>query len=281
MPAEGKLPPPPKPEPVKVTELPLPPTAPSDDPGSCSRSVNPHRTGCIEGGPEALQSGGYLPDGHAVSASIKFAGAPAAPDRASIYTGTQLIIVKTDGKKFPNGDAWKCITCGVPPANAMGTTAALDYPQPFRDSKRILAGTNIIDCAPFRLVDRRCTPAKTHVYPIRWNVTPDGSGRTGNMRELRLHPDNVHLGWNHILFEPILAQEAYIGRLKFNPSPTTGTPLAPRYELTNVIGLYDETPDLQPWRVDPAHPDQRAVPPALLQALVLARPGEPCPKRGR
>ena len=24
---------------------------------------------------------------------------------------------------------------------------------------------------------------------------------------------------------------------------------------TAVIGLYDETPDLQPWRVDPAHPD--------------------------
>ena len=37
----------------------------------------------------------------------------AAPDPASIYTGVQLILLKISGA-FPNGDQWKCITCGVP-----------------------------------------------------------------------------------------------------------------------------------------------------------------------
>src|SRR5215218_6976914 len=103
LPAEGHLPPPPKPEPVKVEELPLPPTAPSTAAGACSASVNPRRTGCIESDPEAMQSGGYLPDGKAVSAAIVFAGAPTAPDPASIYSGREIVIVKADGTKFPNG----------------------------------------------------------------------------------------------------------------------------------------------------------------------------------
>src|SRR4051812_22714058 len=53
----------PKPEPVKVSELPLPPTAPSTSAGSCSKAVNPRATGCIDSGPAALFSGGFLPDG--------------------------------------------------------------------------------------------------------------------------------------------------------------------------------------------------------------------------
>jgi hypothetical protein len=48
------------------------------------------------------------------------------------------------------------------------------------------------------------------------------------MRETRLHPDNVHLGWNQLYFGSggFLTQFGVFGRLNFNPS--TG------YELTNV-----------------------------------------------
>ena len=55
------LPPPPDPEPVAVTRLPLPPIAPSDDAGSCSLEINPHGTGCF-GKVSKLQSGSFLPD---------------------------------------------------------------------------------------------------------------------------------------------------------------------------------------------------------------------------
>ncbi|KAF4485639.1 saponin hydrolase precursor [Fusarium agapanthi] len=41
-----------------------------------------------------------------------------------------------------------------------------------------------------------CTPERTHVYPIRENNSPDGTGEGGAVRELRLHPDDVHLGFN-------------------------------------------------------------------------------------
>jgi len=61
------------------------------------------------------------------------------------------------------------------------------------------------------------------------------------MRELRLHPDNVHLGFNSFTFaNGVLGQNAYIGRLEFDAAPSTGEPLAPRYELTQVNGLYRE-----------------------------------------
>ena len=64
-----------------------------------------------------------------------FAKAPAAPDPASIYSGRQLILVKTDGTTFPNGDAWKCVTCGVPAANRVGANLNFDYPEAFRDEQ--------------------------------------------------------------------------------------------------------------------------------------------------
>jgi hypothetical protein len=73
-------PPAPKPEPITVSELPLPPVVSGSAAGSCTSAINPHRTGCI-GQSVELQSGGYLPDGHEVSAVVTFAGAPAAPNR--------------------------------------------------------------------------------------------------------------------------------------------------------------------------------------------------------
>ena len=107
-------PPAPKPEPVKISELPLPPTAPSSDAGSCTAAINPHGTGCIAAFDNGIFEGpSFMSDGKHVLMPIQFAGAPAG----GIYSGNQVIAIKTDGKLFPNGDAWKCLTCGVPPEN--------------------------------------------------------------------------------------------------------------------------------------------------------------------
>jgi len=94
----------------------------------------------------------------------------------------------------------------------------------------VLAGTNVIDCGPYRLTDPACTPARIHIYPIRWNVTADASGAGGSIRELRLNPDGIHLGFNSATYSNgKLGQFAYLARLSFNPDPARGTPLAPRY----------------------------------------------------
>ena len=254
---QARIPKPPAPEPIEVTELPLPPTAPSSNPGACTAAVNPNRTGCIDSAPLKFQSGSFLPNGHSVLALVYFVGAPAAPDPASIYDGGQIIIVKTDGTKFPNGDPWKCVTCGVPAKNAIGIGKDQSYPQTFLDGKRILEGTNIVDCSPFVLTDDRCTADRVHIYPIRWNVHPDGSGPGGNIRELRLHPDNVHLGFNGMsISKNEFGQFGYLARLELNPSPKSGEPLAPRYELTHVTRLLREGSDQMVLARDPQHPDQ-------------------------
>jgi len=240
-------PPPPKPEPVKVQELPLPPAP--DLAGACA---NP--TGCVTA---VVQSGGFLPDAKEVTVAVTYGG---ATDVSSVYTGTQLIAVHTDGKKYSNGDAWKCITCGVPDANKQGITAAMDYPQPFHDGKRVLIGTNVLDCSPHLVTDDACTAAAVHIYPIRWNVTADGSGKGGSIRELRIHPDDTHLGFNGFVLTPDrLDQFGYFGRLQFDPAPTTGTPLAPRYDVVDVTRLYDPAPDKQAVRVDRSDPEQLQV----------------------
>jgi hypothetical protein len=64
------------------------------------------------------------------------------------------------------------------------------------------------------------------------------------MRELRLHPDDVHIGWSHIILSPQLAEPTFICRLQFNESPTTGNPLVPRYDLVNVWALQSTDPAL-------------------------------------
>lgn len=227
-------PPAPAPEPITVTELPLPPTAPTS--GTCS---NP--TGCIAA-TGAMQSGSYLPDGNEVTADVTFAGAPAAPDPASIYSGTQLIIVKTDGTMFPNGEAWKCITCGIPAGNETGMNGATDYPQTFADGKRVLWGQNIVACDEL-LASAACTPALTHVYPVIWSgaVAPFG------IRELRLNPDNVHIGFNEAgLSAGTYSQYGYFGRLDFDVADS-------RYNIDQVTRLFDPSPTKQTIYVDPHH----------------------------
>jgi hypothetical protein len=94
-------------------ELEVPPTAPSDAVGSCSAAVDPSGTGCVS----AVAAGGFLPDGKTLAASFTYAGAPAAPDLRSIYSGTQVVLLRTDGGTLPGGQPWKCVTCGVPAAN--------------------------------------------------------------------------------------------------------------------------------------------------------------------
>ncbi|WAO92022.1 Hypothetical protein NCS54_00951200 [Fusarium falciforme] len=234
--AEKAVPAPPSPEPIKLQTLPLPPAI-ADDAGlgDCNLTVNPKGTGCT-GKTLHLGSGSFLPDGKHILVQVTFVGAPAAPDKASIYAGTQLIAVKTDGTKFPNGDPWKCLSCGV----YREKTEELEYPQAFRDGKRALGGSSILDCGKYDLVDSRCTPQVAKWYSIRWNTNTDGSGPGGDIRELRLHPDNVHLGFNSFTqVDGKLGQNAYFSKLSFNPSPKTGLPLGPRYDLLNVTLLFD------------------------------------------
>jgi hypothetical protein len=187
-------------------------------------------------------------------------GAPLPPDSASAYDGGHIIVVKTDGTKFPNGDAWRCLTCGVPADHRVGVGPDQSYPQAFLDGKRILEGTNVVDCSPFLVTDSRCTPERVHIYPIRWNVRPDGSGPGGNIRELRLHPDNVHLGFNAFSISKAgFGQFGYIGRLEFNSAPKTGEPLAPRYELTLVTRLFQEDFSQRVLGPDPQSPNQLRI----------------------
>lgn len=191
-PSEKNFPAPPQPEAIKLQRLPLPPVIADDaSSGACDSKINPKGTGCI-GRTKHFGSGSFLPDGKHVLVQVTFVGAPASPNEASIYNGTQLIAVKTNGKTFPNGDPWKCLSCGV----YRERTEELEYPQAFRDGKRALGGTSILDCGIYDLIDPKCTPKTAKWYSIRWNTSPDGSGTGGAIRELRIHPDNVHLGFN-------------------------------------------------------------------------------------
>lgn len=243
-PAAGdNIPAPPIPEPIAITELSLPPLVPNNDTGSCTAELNPLGTGCLANGVAGtFQSGDFLPDGKHAIAQVIYQGAPAWPDPASIYSGLQVIIVKTDGTNFTHGDPWKCITCGVPAENAQGVDLNYDYPQAFRDGKRLLIGENVVDCGDIDLVSDDCTPNKTHIYPLRWSTTVDDSGAGGDIRELRLHPDQVHIQFNAFTATVLgLGQYGYFGRIVFNPSPTTGTPLVPRYDIVNVTLLYNSS----------------------------------------
>lgn len=227
-------------EPISIQDVPLPPVVETAEPGACSYSINPHDTGCI-GQTTGLQAGSFLPDGSQVLATVNFTGAPAAPDQRHIYDGQQLIILKVDGTTFPNGDPWKCLTCGVPRRNALdGFPSDYAYPQAFRDGKRALAGSFIVGCGDFQLDSEDCEPEELRVYPIRLENRADGTGPGAMIRELRLHPDNVHIGFNVFDFTAgKLGQMAYFARLHLNAKPRKGSSFGPRYDLVHVNQLYD------------------------------------------
>ncbi|TDZ71695.1 hypothetical protein CTRI78_v001990 [Colletotrichum trifolii] len=241
------IPPPPEPEAFHIVELPLPPVAPSSDQGACTADINPHGTGCIAKAAGDFQSGDFTPDGNNVIVNVDFVGAPAAPDPASIYAGEQVILIKADGTNFTNGDPWKCLSCGVPSANAVSLDPQRDYPHVFRGGTKALWGHNILDCGGELLETDACTPDNTRIYPIHWTTSADGSGPGGSPRELRLHPDDVHMGWSSFTNDG--GQFAYLARLEFNPDPAAGTPLAPRYDLVDVNLLVDPA-RFQPYTVN-------------------------------
>lgn len=228
-------------EPITVRELPVPPTATSAAPGSCTA---PH--GCVT----SVSSGGFLPDNKIVVAVFRYSGAPAAPDPRSIYNGSQLALIKTDKSTFADGDPWLCLTCGT-------TSGGGGYPQPFRDGKRILAGSSVIDCSPFQIDSPSCTPKQLHVYPLTWQ----GGGLSG----IKLSPDQFHVGWNSIIIGPGGYNEyAFFGRLVFQGSATTG-----HYEVTNVSLLYNpNTTGSGNLRVDPLHRNQLEFNPQIPGAEV-------------
>lgn len=259
----------PEPEPIDISRLPLPPRPNAD--GVCEAA-----TGCVGRG----QIGGFLPNGDSITLTVEYEGAPEAPDPRSIFSGPQVVLLKVDGTTFPDGEPWKCLTCGMPTENMHGgTTPDGEHPQPFPDGKRIYVDAGkVLDCSPHPLHSTACTPDKVHIYPIRWNVTADGSGSGGSMRETRLHPDGVHMGWSKLVLGPLdadldpenpsqfinLDQFAYFGRLVFNPNPTTGEPLAPRYDLENVTILVSPEFNSTFIKVDPNNPakliyDQRGA----------------------
>lgn len=228
--ATPTIPEPPKPETIDVIELPLPPVSASRDVGACTAALNPHLTGCIARElTDKFQAGDFTPDGQNVIVTVTFVGAPAAPSSASIYEGVQLILIRTDGTNFSNGDPWKCLTCGVPTKNAKELDPQRDYPHVFRSGDKAIWGHNILDCNGKQLASDACTPDDIHIYPIYWS--------DGAPRELRIHPDDVHIGWSS--FTNGAGQFSYFGRLEFNAHPPGTGPAVPRYDLVDVDLLVD------------------------------------------
>ncbi|KAF5975158.1 saponin hydrolase precursor [Fusarium coicis] len=178
------------------------------------------------GGEQDFQSGDFTPNGKHIVANVVSIGAPAAPDPASIYDGEQLILITTDGINFPNGDPWKCITCDAPSKNAPWLDPQRDYPHVFRSGDKALWGYNIVSCGGKPLASDGYTPSNTHIYPVHWTVTTDGTGKVGSPREMRLHPDDEHMGWSS--FTNTGGQYTYFGRLEFKTDPKVGEPLVPR-----------------------------------------------------
>ncbi len=225
-----------------VSELPLPPTAPSTTAGSCSLTVNPNDTGCITD----VGSPGFYGDPHYVLVGVDFAGAPAVPDRGSIYTGNQILLLKTDGTTFSNGDAWKCITCGIPTANIGAGFAISSYPpaHAFPGDTRVLLGNGVLDCGTYQISDPNCTPANTHIYPIDLGGQPLG-GTLGQAtsREWRLDPDGVHLGLNMLVENGTTYDEfGVFGRLSWDATTSA-------YDLINTTTLFNPSSQYLPYTV--------------------------------
>ncbi|PVH81395.1 hypothetical protein DL98DRAFT_416905 [Cadophora sp. DSE1049] len=236
--AATTVPDPPNPEFFEITQLTLPPAINTTTIGACTASINPRRTGCIYYQENYdFQSGDFTPDGKHVVVSVNFTGAPASPDPASIYSGAQVILISADGTKFPNGDAWKCMSCSVPPENKQSLDPVIDYPHVFRGGTKILWGHNVLDCNGQLLAASSCTPDRTNIYPIFWPVSTNASAAGGSPRELRLHPDDSHILWSSLSSN---GQSTYTGKLQLNAEPTHGSLRVPRYDLVNVNILAQE-----------------------------------------
>lgn len=231
---EPQIPPPPPLANIELIELPLPPVAPSREIGACSIDINPRRTGCIARDLQRqyFQSGDFTPDGKHIVVNVEFVGAPVAPHPGSVYTGQQLILVKVDGTNFSNGDPWKCLSCEVKLHQAPNLRPERDYPHVFRDGTKAIWGRNILECEGEQLNSDSCTPDRTRIYSIHW------PGAKGAPREIRVHPDDSHIGWSSFTGG---GQFAYFGRLSFNARPSDSGPRTPRYDLVDINLLVDPT----------------------------------------
>lgn len=225
-----------------VSELPVPPTVPAD--GVCTSP-----TGCVSGVWGSLGSPGFFWDPHYVLLGAQFAG--------GTFDGPQVLLVKTDGTAFPDGQAWKCLTCGLTPAQepdiitgtgAGGTGGGLTYPPPHAlpGDRQVLVGNGILECTgPSGLLyvvsDPRCTAEDTRIIPIFWGNEPLGA--PGNGREWRLSPDGVHLAWDNLFFSGAsIGENEFEGTLQFDPA-------SQRYDLIDVYYL----PQGPPWTVEPGN----------------------------
>ncbi|MGW5388125.1 hypothetical protein [Nocardia sp. NPDC003963] len=236
-------------EKVTLAQLPVPPTAPSTEPGACTADVNPRHTGCVDPGWGGFGSiGTYWPDSDHILVGVNFAGAPAEGPGAD-FSGPQVLLVKTDGTGFPGGDGYKCLTCGHPapprpndPSTDYSNSVALTYPiNGFRDGKRALAGTNIIDCGDYRFADEQCTPDRIRIHPLVWDAD---TGQPGTLREPRLNPDDKHLGFSYMVqSDNRYEQIPFMGELVFDPARG-------RYTVTDVRALHNPDPRYQPYVVD-------------------------------
>lgn len=164
----------------------------------------------------------FLPGDRHVVATISYTGATKVPASKSICDGQQIIIIKVDGTVFRNGDACKCLTCGISAEDDHSLRNALrdhHYPQAFADGKRNLSGAYIIDCGELNLTGSGCTSSTTSIYPIRFENNTEDSGPGTTIRELGLHPDQTLLGFNSFL----LSWEAgIIRRHRTSAAPKTG-----------------------------------------------------------
>jgi hypothetical protein len=182
---------------------------------------------------------------HYVLLGVTYAGAPAAPDPASIYSGPQVLLEKTDGTTFPNGDAWKCLTCGVAgEPGVLPTDYTYPPPHALPGDRKLLVGNGILQCGngtvSYVVTDPRCTPQDTHIYPIYWDGSPLGMSSAaspfGNGREWRLSPDGVHLAWDSLFFINSISfgENEFEGTLSFDPANQ-------RYNLADVYYLPQPT----------------------------------------
>jgi hypothetical protein len=230
-----------------IQELPVPPTVPAN--GTCT---NP--TGCVSGSWGALGSPGFYWDSDYVILGLNYAGAPST-GTSRIYSGPQVILEKTDGTTFPNGDAWKCLTCGVSVGSDV-ITGDYTYPPPHAlpGDRKVLVGNGILECTSpngflYLVSDPRCTPDNTHIYPIFWNGSalggpPSATSPFGNGREWRLSPDGVHLAWDNLFFASAISfgENEFEGTLSFDQTNQ-------RYNLSDVYYL----PQPTPWKVGPGN----------------------------
>src|SRR6478609_4321621 len=94
------------------------------------------------------------------------------------------------------------------------SSPGLEFPNP------LTFVISILDCNGTQLADDECTAERTNIYPIYWATIKNGTDVNGAPRELRLHPDDTHLGWSS--FTPSGGQNTFFGRLRLNPEPTSG-----------------------------------------------------------